>query len=259
MSKNYTDIIAELYDSCPFFSKFRIDSNYALHFYLPILDEYQIGSVLELGSATGNLTIPIAKSGIRIDSVDVSKDMHAIIRNKLADDVGLLDNKIKLITDDVFNITIEKDYEMVVMPDNFLSAMTTYEEQSKLIELAGKALKPNGILAFDVSPPNKFLIDGQRHKFVNRTRTSSKDVYIIQCEVTIDEREHLNCQRYDISKMDKKMKVVGHWETQIIYRYLFKEEIFSILNGHGFEIIEVKDEIVMNVKEYAFVAKYIGN
>lgn len=258
MSKNYTDVIAELYDYCPFFSKYRVDSNYALLFYLPILEEYQIESVLELGSATGNLTIPIARKGISVDSVDISKDMHAIIKNKLAKDIMLLENKINLITDDIFSVRLNRKYDMVAMPDNFLSAMRTYEEQCKLIELAGKALKPNGILVFDVSPPNDFLIDGLRHNFVTRTRTPSKDVYIIKCDITIDAKEHLNYQKFDISKVDKKMKIIGHWNTQIVYRYLFKNEIIRILREQGFEIIEIRDEIVKNVKEYAFVARYVG-
>ena len=258
MSKNYTSVIAELYDYCSFFSKFRNESNYARDFYLPIIDKYHFDNVLELGTATGNLTIPIAEKGISIDSVDISKDMHSIVKEKIANNPIRLEDNINLITDDVFNMVLSRKYDMVIMPDNFLSVMSSYEEQSKLIELVGKILNTNGILIFDVSPPNQFLIEGKNHNFITRTITPSKQVYIVKCEIVIDEKKHLNYQNFDICRINNKLDIMERHKTQIIYRYLYKEEILKILNVHNFEVLEARDEIVSGVKEYAFIVKYRG-
>jgi SAM-dependent methyltransferase len=259
MSKNYVDIIAELYDYCPFFSKFNNNSNYIHDFYLPIIDANKVENILELGSATGNLTIPIIERGIALDSVDISKDMHDIIRNKISNRKIKIKNSLNLITDNVFDIKLNKKYDMVIMPDNFISAMSSYEEQSNLISLAKKALKNNGLLVFDASPPsNKFLVGGKKHNFVCRTRTPLKKLYIVECEIFINEDKQQTYQNFNISRLDKNLNILEQYKTQIVFKYLKKDEILEILNSYNFEIIEAKDEIVKDVKEYAFVAKAKG-
>lgn len=257
MSKNYTNIVAELYDCCLAFSKYRNDSNYALDFYLSLINNHQVKSVLELGSATGNLTIPIAETGIIIDSVDISEEMHKIIEKKLANKNIKLKNNLNLITADVFSIKLIKKYDIVIMPDNFLSAMSSYEEQSKLIELSKKFLKQSGLLVFDVSPPNKFLINKGKFNYVTRARTALKNLYIVKCEITTDSNKQLQYQNFDIDKLNDKMKVIENYKTQIIYRYLYKSEIMELLKIHGFEILEERDQITDKVKELTFVAKLI--
>ena len=76
---NYDGFLSDIYDFCPYFK----GRGHMSEFYLNELNGTYI-NVLELGTATGSITIHLAMAGYSVDTVDYSKDMQRRAQNKVA-------------------------------------------------------------------------------------------------------------------------------------------------------------------------------
>ena len=93
---DYDSFLAEIYDYSPYFGKERREKDYATQFYLDNLPDKNKGKILELVTCTGLLTIPMARAGYKIDSIDVSPAVHEIVRRKMANEPKKVINNITL-------------------------------------------------------------------------------------------------------------------------------------------------------------------
>src|SRR5215467_6976326 len=80
---SYEKFIADIYDSSPFFGqgKARELEKFNAPYFRHLKGRPK--RVLEFGSGTGMLTIPLARAGYELDSVDISPFMHDVLSRKL--------------------------------------------------------------------------------------------------------------------------------------------------------------------------------
>ena len=104
---DYDSFLAEIYDYSPYFGKERREKDYATQFYLDNLPDKNKGKILELVTCTGLLTIPMARAGYKIDSIDVSPAVHEIVRRKMANEPKKVINNITLKCCNAFDYQTE--------------------------------------------------------------------------------------------------------------------------------------------------------
>lgn len=107
-------------------------------------------SVLECACGTGSLTVRLARKGYQITGADLSEDMLMVARQK-ALDAGL--RFLPFVCQDMRRIALHKPVDAVVAACDGVNYLMDGVED--FFQSAWKALKPGGMLLFDVSSAYK--------------------------------------------------------------------------------------------------------
>ena len=148
-----------LYDSIPAYGA-RPD----VSFYVEAAHEAR-GPVLELGSGTGRITLPIARAGVPITGMDASRQMLLRCKAKLDTEPAAVQARVTLHQADAreFEIRVgaqgrpsqhSATYALVIAPFRVFQHLTTVEEQLRVLGGVRRHLAPGGRLVFDVFNPN---------------------------------------------------------------------------------------------------------
>lgn len=159
-SDNYS-ILAKYYDAAYSHLKELID----IPFYLEYAEKYG-GPVLEVGCGTGRILLEIAKRGIKIDGLDASEHMLAILKQKIAEQSSDLYNKISLFHEDMRYFSLQKKYNMITMPFRGFQHLHTIEDQLMALRQIKLHLNNNGVFVFDVFYPNFSILNQSMNKEV---------------------------------------------------------------------------------------------
>lgn len=151
------------------------------------LREHNCSSVYECACGTGNITMQLAKKGFSLTASDYSEEMLMVARKKMLR-AGL---RFPLICQDMRDLQIHKPVDAVISVCDGVNYLVDAPE--KFFGSAFRALKPGGILLFDISSEYKL------RKVLDKTSFSdvSDDwAYICDCdfdEMTSDLKMYLNC------------------------------------------------------------------
>ena len=108
-------------------------------------------SILECGCGTGNITIPLKKAGFNITGTDVSEAMLTVAAEK-ARKSGLF---IPFVRMDMRSLASHRPVDCVLACCDCVNYLTGPEDVSAFFRSAFSALKPGGMLLFDISSAYK--------------------------------------------------------------------------------------------------------
>ena len=138
-----------LYDSVPLYAA-RQD----VGFYV---DEAKTarGPVLELGSGTGRILLPIARAGGTIVGLDSSTNMLERCRQKLAAESAAVQGRVTLEQRDIhdFDLGGGAKFSLIIAPFRVAQHLTTVSDQLRFLAAVARHLAPQGRLIFDVFNP----------------------------------------------------------------------------------------------------------
>jgi SAM-dependent methyltransferase len=117
------------------------------------------GDVLEAACGTGRVLLPIARAGINIDGIDLSKEFIKIIKEKLTAESLEVQKRVTIYEGDMRDFSLAKSYDLIKIPFRPLQHLYTVEDQLKVFQMFARHLKKNGHLAFNVFYPNYQTID----------------------------------------------------------------------------------------------------
>lgn len=123
-------------------------------YYAKLLELYDIrpnARCIECACGTGNLTIHLSKLGFRITGVDLSPDMLNIAQQK-AREHGV---SIPFVRMDMRKLTVQRPVDAVLATCDGPNYLTASNDLLSFFQHAYTALKPDGVLAFDISTPYK--------------------------------------------------------------------------------------------------------
>lgn len=109
------------------------------------------GPIVECACGTGSLTVELARSFPRITGVDLSGEMLAVAMEK-ARKHGLM---IPMIRQDMRKLTLPRAVNAVLCTCDGVNYLTKKEDVIAFFRSVYNALKPGGLLVFDVSTPYK--------------------------------------------------------------------------------------------------------
>ena len=225
--------IAEAYDAIPSHQN-RPD----VGFYTKLATESS-GLVLELGSGTGRVLIPIAKAGKRVYGLEESEHMLGRCREKLDGESRNVRDNVELVRGKIQNFDLRSRFGLVICPFNSFLLLLSVEEQLACLTRVHQHLAPGGRFAFDVfepdmgrmtsarfteaSQPQQFgLPTGSTVELNHRNRSVDFPSQEIESEITLN-----------VIHLDGNKEQVVHPVRQ---RYLFRNEAEHLLERCGFEV-----------------------
>ncbi|CAN5365786.1 class I SAM-dependent methyltransferase [soil metagenome] len=105
------------------------------------------GAALELGIGTGRIALPLARCGVRVHGIELSKAMVARLRAKPgAEQIGLT-------IGDFATTTVEATFSVAYLVANTIMNLTTQDEQVACFRNAAAHLEPGGCFVIEVLVP----------------------------------------------------------------------------------------------------------
>ncbi len=140
---------AEVYDQL----MDNVDYESWADFYRELLSSCGVpgGKVCECACGTGSLTIPLMRRGYQMTGVDLSQEMLWIAAQK-ARRLGL---GIPFVQQDMRRFRLHRQMDAVIATCDGVNYLLTDEDVSAFLQAAYEALRPGGVIAFDVSTPWK--------------------------------------------------------------------------------------------------------
>ena len=193
-------------------------------FYRDFLQRHP-GRVLEVGSGTGQLLIPLQKEGVAIEGVEVSQQMIAWCQTK-AQREGLTP---KLHHSPLLDFNSEALYQTIILPSGVFQLITAVIEPEVLLSKLNQLLMLGGQLLIDLMSPEdtpSHLI-GVIHE--------EDEVIEVLAEIGCDDRDGLLYRDYRFIRHR-----VGSEDTEKSYRFYWRmystKEIVDLLMQSGFTV-----------------------
>jgi len=235
-SKEY-DPVAEYYDHVPDYRN-RKD----VSFFVELAQKIN-GSVLEIGSGTGRILIPIARKGTSVTGLDNSETMLELCRNKLKKEPKEVRKRVKLLHEDMRKFDAGVEFNLIISPFRPFQHLLTVEDQLSCLKCVHNHLVKNGTFVLDLFNPSLPFLTEEKY-FSEQQEPEGFE--------TEDERKIKRSFRFVSRDYFKQVN-----DTELIYyvtypngkkerlvhrfpmRYLFKYEAEHLLARAGFQIEEL--------------------
>jgi len=145
-------------------------------------------TVVDLGCGTGNIAIPLAKSGFRVFGIDLSADMLAVARSKWDAQPQRYsgDGSIRWLQQDMRDWELPERVDTVLSFCDCINYLLEEEDVEAAFRATRRGLKDGGLFLFDVHAPRQLERYAEEQPFTLDERDIA---YIWTSEYTPDRRE----------------------------------------------------------------------
>lgn len=219
--------------------------------------------VLEIGCGTGDILIAVAKRGIIADGIDLSPRMIHYCTKRLEVVDTALSSLIQIWEADMRAARYDKVYSGVFVPYHALYHLLSAQEIVMTLERIWNALKPNGVLAFDI-----FVLDTKNWEDVGGGRlrkiaggpiktlwSRRNGVLSVQEEAIFSTETQRLESTFTYSLSTVAGQHVDEWRRRLHYRISPVVELEDALRCTGFSDIEVCRLEDRDSSEIAIVAR----
>jgi SAM-dependent methyltransferase len=234
----YEDFLSRIYDDAPYFGQARTREPELFNgFYFEHL-RGRSSRVLEFGSATGMLTLPLAQAGFTVDAVDISPSMHAVLADKLRAEDAAVSGRVRQILADATTFLGDEPYDSIVMPEGIVIAIPDREMQIALFANCYRNLRRGGRVYSDFCQPRMKVVYHKTLQEHTRFRTQSGEEYLLSMKFCHDNYSQVEVQEAVFTRK-------GHATPSdpialtVSFRYLYHSEIQFMLERCGFKLIDI--------------------
>lgn len=197
--------------------------------YMELIAPAKPRRICECACGTGSLTVRFARAGLNVTGVDISEDMLRAAQEK-ARSFGV---QVPFVRQDMCALTLPRRVDAVLATCDGVNYLTQETQARAFFESAYRALRPGGMLAFDVSTLEK-LSGTLGDAFFGEDR--SEITYLWQNRWDARTR----CVRMDIAfflrEADGRYRRFDEAQTQRAYT---PQELAALLRQAGFADIRV--------------------
>lgn len=204
------------------------------------------GKALELGCGAGRLLLAFLKMGLQVDGVDISCDQLATCR-KAAEEDGLSPT---LYEQEMQSLDLPDQYNTIYIPCGSFQCVMGRMAALEALKRAYAHLKPNGVLAFNISPASKYYyLDPADHRawpydWTVRSDKQLKDgrrlvVYHRKIYENLVDQYTQGERKYELYEGDTLVKEEVHVGQTHWYH---RNEMLWMLTLAGFSDISVKGD-----------------
>lgn len=226
MFVNNYDSVADIYD-------IYNQSDYDIDFYLKRYRDFK-GNAIELMAGTGRLAIPLLKSGMRLDCLDISPHLLA----KLNEKVKKYNVDTQIFNADIRELTLAKAYDLIIIGFNSLSEIIDEHDLESIFRALYNHLSIHGEFVFSLYNPD------YRRKYINNALCLVNEYQHMEQKVLffISSKEDKN-SIVDVTQLYEFYNAAGCLERKKLlklkFRLIGKEEIEKLIIKAGFLIKDV--------------------
>jgi len=197
------------------------------------------GPILELGTGTGRVLVPVAKAGHDAVGLDASAQMLQVARAKLAKEPEIA-ARVELVEGDMCDFSLGRRFALVLIPARAFQHVVEPDGQRRALECVRRHLAPGGHLVVDLFDPSleglartaeAMPVREVRHpitgNLIRRTVTKrSNDAFRQTVHETLR-----------IEELDGEGRVVASEETSWALRWSLRQEMAYLFELCGFEVV----------------------
>jgi SAM-dependent methyltransferase len=224
------------------------DTQIDVEFYLQYARAY--GSpVLELACGTGRVLIPLAEAGFEMCGIDLSENMLARCRQKVAEH-GLGD-RVHLALADMADYDLpRKDFALAYVPVRSFMHLHAQENQLACLRRTCEHLRPGGTFIVDLYAPSYRLLAQEPDQpfAVRRVSGLPNGGRVVRSDRFVRNDLVAQVQHYEIRFQEHNAggELVRERTLPLTTRYTFRYELQLLLERAGFEIVDVYRDYDMN-------------
>src|SRR5262249_17912884 len=117
------------------------------------------GPMLEIACGTGRVLLPIARSGVPIDGVDLSPEMLGILKARPAQEPEEVRRRVALHEGDMRELRLGQAYGLVIAPFRSLQHLHSVDDQLRAFTSIARHVVSGGTFAFNVFYPDHRLLE----------------------------------------------------------------------------------------------------
>ena len=190
------------------------------------------GTVLELGSGTGRLSIPISEAGKRVVGLDSSEAMLQHARKK----AGPHNVHFRVCNSDMTSFCIGETFGLIFAGLNTILHLTTLDALERSLACIRAHMRPSSEFVLDVAIPDAALLsslDGTRVR-VAESKDDETGLLVAVDEIsTYDDITQLNTRMFYVMREHCEEEMLS-----VTLRFYFPEELVGVLSRNGFRITE---------------------
>jgi len=205
--------------------------------------EVEEGWALEIGVGTGRIAAPAVRRGARVFGLDLHQGMlDAAEQRRLALPKAKRDN-LRLQQGDMRSFELGELFPLITCPFNALQHMYETEDIERALAQIKAHLAPGGLFVFDVLFPDLEYLNRppfQRFKGIDFKHPTWGCLYNYSEQSAYDPVRQLNHMFLYYELVDPQGAPEGapeHHKIQLSHRYIFPQELDSLLKRAGFEVL----------------------
>ncbi len=193
--------------------------------------------VLELGSGTGRILIPLAVAGLQVTGVDISDDMMDRCRLKLGYENPATRSRARIAKANIIDLDLHDTFDLVIAPCNLINCLTGPGEGLALLRSARRHLGDRGVFVLDNSIPDiPYMVEShgvaKTFEFTHPvTGTTITDTFTTLYDFRLQtETDHVILEEREGDRLLRRA------ETTDVLTYYFPRELRTMLALAGLEI-----------------------
>ncbi len=188
------------------------------------------GPVLEYGTGTGRVALPLLAAGLEVVGVDHSKDMLAAFRAKLKGQPELAE-RIELVRGDMRKRRLGRQFPLVIAPFNAVLHLYSRSDLERFFSRVKEHLAPNGRFVFDFSVPQVKQLSASPDRWYGGPRVRHPE---LGQTVRYAERFHYAPHTQVLSVWMRFIGADGTTERVLTHRQFYPQEMDALLHYNGF-------------------------
>ena len=188
------------------------------------------GPVLEVACGTGRITLPIARAGVDITGLDVSRPMIEQARNKSHAE-GLL---IDWLEQDCREMRLPREYALIFSATNAMQHLHDLNSVCAFLRSARNALRPEGCLILDVFNPDPAkLARSEAERYLHKTFQTS-DGTEVRVQVASRYHSHTQILHFNLSYSTGNRLLRT---KSVNMRCFYPEELLALCRWNGLDVV----------------------
>jgi len=149
------------------------------------------GDVLEYGCGAGRITLPLARAGVSVTGVDLSRAMLDHLRVRLRGEPESVRHRVTLRHGDMRAVRFRRRFDAVITPFNTFQHLYTREDVAAFLCRVRRHLAPGAVFVFDVYLPRADELEIVGHQ-------SSYDplTQVLRLRFADDGSDHLSLRQF---------------------------------------------------------------
>jgi len=184
------------------------------------------GKILDFGSGTGRISIPLAKAGYEVTAVDCSSEMLEELRRKAQP------QNLNIVTQLTLTDVISNEFDLAIAIFTVLAYIKTQSELKATFQNIYNSLKPGGLFMFDLE--NRAGYD-QICRINNGIVHNKEDDNVT---VNFQDNDSNLCDYYEQVKGTLPNGEVFNYSESFVIKFWTIDEVRLIFNQIGFTEIE---------------------